>query len=290
MTAAQDGYFYHEQQVQYGGVEQRWLLVLSPQGQQRETQHLERSIAKEREATGQTLKKLAREQFSCEADALLAAKRLAQDLKYHTLTPTAQPITRHAKPGRPAPDAQPTTHWQLDASLTVDEQRVTVAKQPLGKFIIATNQLDAEKLPSLELLSVYKDQNRSVERGFRFLKDPWFFASSFFLKKPSRIMGLLMVMGISLLVYSLAEHVLRTQLAAQQQTIPDQLGKPTMTPTMRRVFQMFDGIDLLITQHGSLRFTQVLNLQPIHLQILALLGPAVQRFYTSVSYSQSGST
>ena len=40
------------------------------------------------------------------------------------------------------------------------------------------------------MLSAYKAQNVSVERGFRFLKDPLFFASSLFLEKPQRIMAL----------------------------------------------------------------------------------------------------
>jgi transposase len=281
MAAGPDGYFYYEQTVSYGGVEQRWLLVLSPKGLKRDLLQLERSIAKERDEAKRTLKTLARERFSCEADALLAVQRIQKRLKYHQLTSSVKSVTRHAKRGRPAADTQPSVSWKLQASLEVDEKRVTASQAPLGKFIVATNQLDSQKLPTLELLAVYKDQNRSVERGFRFLKDPWFFASSFFLKKPSRIMG------ISLLVHALAEHRLRSQLAAQDQTIPDQLGKPTRTPTMRRVFQLFDGIDLFITQRGELRFAQVLNLQPIHHQILALLGPTIQQFYNSISYSHS---
>jgi transposase len=40
-----------------------------------------------------------------------------------------------------------------------------------------------------------------VERGFRFLKDPPFLASSLSLKKPERLMALLMVMTGCLLVY-----------------------------------------------------------------------------------------
>jgi len=38
-------------------------------------------------------------------------------------------------------------------------------------------------------------------------------------------MALLMVMGLSLLIYALAEHQLRQQLVAQEQTIPDQKGR-----------------------------------------------------------------
>ncbi len=56
---------------------------------------------------------------------------------------------------------------------------------------------------------------------------------------------------------------------------------------MRRVFQMFDAIDLLIVQNGNIRLPQILNLRPIHQQLLALLGPTVQQFYVPVTYSQS---
>jgi len=124
-----------------------------------------------------------------------------------------------------------------------------------------------------------KDQNRSVERGFRFLKDPLFFASSLFLKKPARIMGLLMVMGLSLLVYALAEHQVRTQLAAQAETLPDQRGQPTQTPTMRRIFQLFEGVHILHIHHAQTPQHLILNLQAIHDHILSLFSPHVQQFY-----------
>jgi transposase len=78
------------------------------------------------------------------------------------------------------------------------------AQSRKGFFIIATNEMDSEKISSGQLLSVYKKQGTSVERGFRFLKDPIFFAESLYLKLPKRIMALIMVMGLSLLIYSLA--------------------------------------------------------------------------------------
>ena len=65
----------------------------------------------------------------------------------------------------------------------------------------------------------YKAQ-QSTERGFRFLKDPLFFTSSVFLKSPKRITALAMVMGLSLLVYSLGQRALRLALARAQETIP----------------------------------------------------------------------
>jgi transposase len=81
-------------------------------------------------------------------------------------------------------------------------------------------------------MATYKEQG-GVERGFRFLKDPLFLASSVFVKKPERIIALSLIMVLCLLVYRLAEFRLRTRLAETKQTIPDQVHKPTARPTMR---------------------------------------------------------
>jgi transposase len=64
-------------------------------------------------------------------------------------------------------------------------------------FVLATNELDSSVVSDEQLLEAYKDQAVSVERGFRFLKDPLFYAESLYLKSPKRIMALLMVMTLS---------------------------------------------------------------------------------------------
>ena len=53
--------------------------------------------------------------------------------------------------------------------------------------------MDEKILPAVDLLEGYKGQH-AVERGFRFLKDPQFLASTLYLKSEKRIMALLMVM------------------------------------------------------------------------------------------------
>jgi transposase len=89
-----------------------------------------------------------------------------------------------------------------------------------------------------ELLKAYKDQQK-VERGFRFLKDPMFMASTFFLKSRKRIMALMMVMTLCLLVYAALEHRIREALDINNETLPNQKGKPVSSPTARWVFQFF---------------------------------------------------
>lgn len=150
--------------------------------------------------------------------------------------------------GRPARDAEPEwVGWRIEGwEIHRNEEAVDKAHARCGKFILATNELDAQVLPAEEILLAYKGQGVGPERGFRFLKDPMFFADSLFLKSPKRIMALIMVMGLALLVYALAEYKLRQELIARNESVPNQVGKPTQRPTMRRIFQMFEGIDVLI--------------------------------------------
>jgi transposase len=71
-----------------------------------------------------------------------------------------------------------------------------------------------------------------------------------------------MVMGLSLLVYALAE--LRIELIRRDESIPNQVGKPTQRPTMRRIFQMFEGIHVLLIKDSLRTQRQVLNLKSSH--------------------------
>jgi transposase len=90
----------------------------------------------------------------------------------------------------------------------------------------------------------------------------------------------MMIMGLALLIYALAERQLRLALAQNNATIQDQKGKPTPTPTIRWVFQIFEGIDLLSIRgdsHHTAR--QILNLRPVHQQVIHLFGSCVAKCY-----------
>jgi transposase len=87
-----------------------------------------------------------------------------------------------------------------------------------------------------------------VERGFGFLKNPLFFVSSMFIKKPSRIDALSLIMTLSLLVYSIAERRMRASMEKANKTTPNQINIPTATTTLRWVFQCFEEINLVQTE------------------------------------------
>jgi transposase len=163
--------------------------------------------------------------------------------------------------------------YRLLARLEVDEGKLERARRGLGRFLLATDVLDREALPAGEVLGRYKDQTRTVERGFRFLKDPLFFTGSAFLKRPERVMALGMVMALALLVYALGEWALRRGLAETGSSLPDQKGRPTQRPTLRWVFGLFIWVRLVELEGRPL----VLNLAPHHETAVCLLGAG--RYY-----------
>jgi len=277
-----DGYRYHEVASTYGGVAQRWVLIYSEPRQAQAQRTVDKQWHQQSDQEIKAFKKLCSTPFACEADARQALGTFEQTLQatfLSTSTGRAQP--RYGQRGRPGPDTQPAhVLYHIDGALASSRTARQARIDQHSCFILAPNELDTAQLPPHEVLTGYKGQVHA-ERGFRFLKDPQFFASSFYLKKPERIMALLMVMTVCLLVYAALEYRIRHALTAQQATFPDQKGKPTQTPTARWVFHYFVGIHLLSI---SGQWPLVLNLTEEHANLLKLLGkPYMQRY--GVTYS-----
>jgi transposase len=281
MKELEPGYLGKEVVCEYAGIAQRWLIVFSEAARNRELKTLEKAQAKELVNAQKDWRKFAEQTFNCQEDAEAALAQWNQKWKYHRVQAQLHPLLQFPHAGRPtAQDQKQVSGYLLQGEVQVEETALETAKRSLGRFIIATNDLDPLRLSSQAMLENYKDQGVSVERGFRFLKDPMFFAHSLFLKKPKRLMALLMVMGLSLLIYSLAERKLRGALREKKATVPDQRRKPTSTPTIRWVFQLFEGLDiLLVRQNGQVIQRQLLNVSPVQKQIISLLGPLVQNCY-----------
>ena len=281
MSEIAAGYQGQEVSCEYAGVSQRWLVILSQAARNRELKTLEKTQARALKKVQKEWRKLASQTFNCQADAEKALAKFNQKLKYHQVDAKTVPLRQYARRGRPtAKDEKATVGYNLQGQVSVDETKLAEAQRSLGRFIIATNEMDSNGLSALAMLENYKAQGVSVERGFRFLKDPLFFAHSLFLKKPERLMALLMIMGLSLLIYSLAERKLRQALQEMNLSIPSQTRKPTQTPTLRWVFLLFEGLDiLLVKQNEAIVLRQLLNLRPAQEQVIRLLGPHVQNCY-----------
>jgi transposase len=274
-SGAVEAYRLYETKSDYGGVSQRWLVVENEARRRSERARLERRLRRLDREAEKELKRLGHRTFSCEEDARQAAEAFAAKLKYHRLTELKViSLAKYEKPGRPAKGTEPRRLYRIEGKPQRDGAAIYQVRRRAGRYILATNLLDRQEISGDELLTEYKDQH-SVERGFRFLKDPLFFTSSVFLKSPRRVAALAMVMGLCLLVYALGERMLRRVLEESGAEIRHQTGKPTDRPTLRWVFQLFQAVHLLSVD-GTKR---IANLTEERERILSFLLPGCRRYY-----------
>jgi transposase len=282
MASLMEGYRYQELTATYGKVEHRWVLIYSEPRQAQAQRTVDKQLRQQSDQDIKAFKKLCSTPFACEADARQALATWERGLQATVVhEATVRPRPRYGKRGRPGPGAHPDqVVYQIAGVLA---SRVATRQALVDQhscFILATNELDTTQLPPQEVLDGYKGQVQS-ERGFRFLKDPQFFASALYLKKPERIMALLMVMTVCLLVYAALEFRIRQALKAHDATFPNQKGKPVQNPTARWVFHYFVGIHLLSV---SGQWPLVLNLTEEPCNLLKLLGKPYMQLY-GVKYS-----
>jgi len=259
---------------------ERWIIVRPHARLLAAKKQMQKKVKKTQDKWENKLWHLSVRSFSCEKDAEAAWKQAMKGKpSWLVASFTLRSEARYEHRGKPKKDALPEkTVWFVVPTLSLDESEVETQISKDACFIIATNMLDEQELSHEQVITTYKEQG-GVERGFRFLKDPLFFASSIFVKKPERVVALSFIMVLSLLVYRLAEHLLRCRLAQTEETVPNQVNKPTKRPTMRWMFQCFEGIDLLHIRMGSRLQIQVLGLQALHHKVLRLLGPPYAHFY-----------
>jgi hypothetical protein len=119
-----------------------------PAACERETKTFKRKVAKAEKA----LAKLSRQTFACGPDAQKAVDKEVASWRYHQATVTIEPVMGYDSPGRPAQGSQPTVQgYRIVGSVVPKEALLVERDKRRGKFIIATNQLDADKLYNIVL-------------------------------------------------------------------------------------------------------------------------------------------
>ena len=270
---------YQRVELCHYGMAQRWLVVSSEAAVQRAEATVNKAQQREAEAIEKQLFHLQAKRFETPAAATAALDTLARTWHYHEVDAySLLDHKRYACKGRPTPTTPlKAIAWQLHAQVRPHDEQIRQRKQQKACFVVGTN-IDANQLSDAEVFRAYKGQAQA-EGGFRFLKDPLFFVSSLFVKKPSRIQGLLMVMTGALLVYSVAQRRLRQQLIQQNKTVPNQIHQHTQRPTLRWVFQLLEGIHRVrVTVQGHVH-DLIEGLNEIQITLLRLFGEGVCRLY-----------
>lgn len=179
--------------VEKYGIKQRFIVVKTNESIKRAEKTEERRFEKEKKELKNFEKKFEKKSFSCLAD--LEAELMEKCKKFvyfHLQSFKTHESKTYLKKGRPTQDALAHSHYNA-IELTFEEKQ-EVKSQKANKnscFIIGTSDFD---MPVHEIIKIYRKDQQGVERSFRFLKDPSYFADAFFLKNPKRIEALLCVM------------------------------------------------------------------------------------------------
>jgi len=223
---------------------------------------------------------LSNEAFACEADAKKKFLEVVADFSLHQADFSVTTQAKFSKRGRPAKEAQPQDQEVKIVLPEIQEnlEIINRLKATKGRFILATNDLDSNAFPDEEILKEYKDLAK-LERGFRFLKDPWFMLDKLFLKTPNRIAALTAVMALCLLVYNVAEYEMREALKTQHKTLPNQLKKEINNPTLRWVFKLLEGISIVTMTTEKIVHRAVSNLTELAERIIRLFGHETEMVY-----------
>ena len=200
---------YQSLELCHYGMAQRWLVVYSQAAYERAAATRNKAQQREHEAITQQLFHLQAQRFCAPEAAQGALAALAKRWKYHCVESSQRTeYKRYAGKGRPTPSTPlKAIEWHIQGQARSDDETIEQDKQVQACYLLGTN-INASELRDTEVITAYKGQAH-VAGGFRFLKDPLFFVSSLFVKKPNRIEGLLMVMTLALLVYSVAQRRLR---------------------------------------------------------------------------------
>jgi transposase len=269
--------------IEHYDCKQRWLVISSDQMKERTEKSINKAKEREIKKLQGELKKIGREKFSCKNDAKRSLRKISKAAKYHRVKESEITERReYIKNGRPTQNSEYTIAYLISGIIEEDKEVILEELTQKSCYVLGTN-IPEKELTNLEVIDAYKGQNRSVERGFRFLKDPIFFTSSLFIKKPERIEGLLMVMTLALLVYSIAERMLRKYLSSENITLPNQIKKETSTPTLRWIFQMMEGVDLLLIEINNMTYQTISTLTDLKKRIIVCFPLPVQKIYGLVS-------
>jgi transposase len=271
-------YAFHATSLNYGGIAQKAVVFWSQEMQAQKEKTFDRNLQKKMIDSQKDLNSLKRQHFACEPDAIAAANKWISDHPLFSLKDLkATSILERSgkKRGRPKKDEARIYQYVIEADIEMDQESVIREREKLGRFVLASNDLD---LDSENMLDYYKGQ-QVVERGFRFMKDKSFHASEFFLKKEERIEALAMIMVLCLLIYSYAEWKLRRKLKEAGQSVPNQLKKPTQKPTMRWIFQLFMRVTLIIVTEDQNVVIRQIKLSETQDLVLKLLGQDCKKYY-----------
>ena len=159
---------------------------------------------------------------------------------------------RYLRRGRPKPGdpMQTIRHRRFRLEISRDKDALHSESRTDGVFPLVTN-IPATSRGKRQILEIYKYQPY-IEKRFALTKSEYAI-TPIFLKKPSRVVGLLHVYFVAIMLSALLERQVRNAMAvrgiAKLTILPE--GRPTATPTTPRILENFADVACYEFQEGD---------------------------------------
>ncbi len=152
-------------------------------------------MTKKQLAAKQLIARLSRAKFESSAEAKAIVKAENKKLKYHQLNLVKLNKVKSKKSNKNV--------YQIEANLLENSEIIITEKKKAGRFILATNILEAQQLSEHEILRA-SSRTTSSRKRICFRRRPFIFCvKRVFLKTAERIESMAMLMGLCLLVYKI---------------------------------------------------------------------------------------
>jgi transposase len=203
------------------------------------------SLEKKRLEVKGILDALGKKEFVCQADAekeIGRTKNLKQLRLFDCTFEIEKEITERWPRGRRSESTHPKTEEKYRVKVmgtALAEQTSLQFIREESSFVIMSNVVD--HVTDYDLLKIYKGQ-QVVENSFRQLKTPQL-ASAIYLKNPTRIKALTMVLSFSLLIRAIIQYRMRDGMKRHNEEKPGVRiyagwgGRPLVNPTFKLFYE-----------------------------------------------------
>lgn len=259
----------------------RFVAVYSTQLAQRHAEAHARQQEQEAKSLATHIAQVQARQFACQADAEGAIAvyegrtpgrrgRPATPWRYHEVgyeVMAHRQRQKRAQRGRPRKGEEPPE--EIVYQLKMSSPALAAPVATFGWLVLATT-IEESICSDAEIVRAYRDQTTTVERGFRWIKNPAAI-HPVWLEKRERIAALAMLTVVGLLVYGLIQRQVRQYLQEHEATIPGNKGE-TDTPTATVVFESLATLIRLEVTVNGVTVYQYHGWQAHHERVFQALG------------------
>ncbi len=259
-----------ERNGKYKGIDLKYAVCYSYGLVDSKKRTIEKNIVKEFAEIEKIIKLYNKRDFACLIDTEKEIEKLIskefKKLKYHnvSLSVVSEEKKRRGRPSKEEQNQNIEYKYSLNINASKDEKKIDYELTSSCIFVLCSNDT---AITAEEILKEYKTQD-SVEKKFQQLKSPHF-VNALYLKTPERIEAMAYMILISIMVLSVAEHVVRRGLKKDNDKIIGP-GKIKMShPTLVAIFSIFINVRIRVVQIG--KRTEREFVRPLNDSILKVL-------------------